>query len=104
MGLGMGYSDVLRRTKRILGNPGHPEAKMNLVNSLRNQCRLAEGEKALCELDKELSENLQNSAALTGAGNKQTGICMRFNCENRDKSCRDCIREDKLVINVPAHH
>ena len=72
--LGMYYKDVAPRCKRILKNPGHPEAKANLVNSLKNQCRLAEGEGAKAELDRELSHTHKSLSTFSGAGNKQTGF------------------------------
>ena len=72
--VGLGYSEVAQRCKRILSNPGNPKAKENLINSLRNQCRIAEGEKSISELDKELCSTKPSSRCLTGAGNKQTGI------------------------------
>ena len=77
-----------------MSNPGNPKAKENLVNSIRNQCRLAEGEKAMSELDKELCSNKTSSPSLTGAGNKQTGICMKFDCICRDDKCDECIKEN----------
>lgn len=70
--LGMSYSDVARRIKRIQANPGHPEAKTNIINSLKNQCRLAEGNSALKELQRECTLS-KRSFFLTGAGNKQVG-------------------------------
>jgi len=70
--VGMPYSDVARRIKRIQVNPGHPEAKRNLINSLKNQCRLAEGDSALTELERECALSKKESF-LSGAGNKQSG-------------------------------
>lgn len=93
--IGMSYNDVLCRCKRLAGSKsGHPQAKSNLINSLRNQCRLAEGEKALSELDKELcSTNKPSSRCLTGAGNKQLGVCMKFDCATRfTDRCDSCIK------------
>jgi len=72
--LGMHYQDCATRCKRIIRNPGHPEAKTALVNSLRNQCRLNEGERAQAELDKELSHAHKSLSTFSGAGNKQTGF------------------------------
>ena len=72
--LGVTYEEAKTRCKRIWKNGGHPEARMALINSIRNQCRLAEGEKALTELDKEISADKTSSLSLSGAGNKQTGI------------------------------
>ena len=73
--LGMRYGDVRTRVKRIMTAPGHPQAKANLVSSLVNQCRLAEGEKAIIELGRDLSSATvkERSHALSGAGSKQTG-------------------------------
>lgn len=69
--LGMSYAECEKRIKRIQVNPGHPEAKANLINSLRNQCRLAEGESALTDLDKNCHKE---GSAFSGAGPKQIGI------------------------------
>ena len=71
--LGMHYQDVAGRCKRIIRNPGHPEAKAALVKSLRNQCRLNEGERAQAELDRELSHTHKSLSTFSGAGNKQPG-------------------------------
>lgn len=71
--IGMSYSDVSRRCKRIMSSPGHPESKRNLINSLANQCRLSEGEKALHELDTELSSLEKRPHSFSGDGNKQIG-------------------------------
>jgi len=72
--LGLGYSESATRIKRIIRNPGHPEAKANLIGSIRNQCRLAEGNSAVAELDKEVLSGKTDSLSLTGKGNKQVGI------------------------------
>jgi hypothetical protein len=69
--IGMYYDDVARRVKRIQKNPGHPEAKRNIIASLKNQCRLAEGEAAQTELERECA--LTQASFLTGGGNKQCG-------------------------------
>ena len=71
--VGMGYADVSRRIKRIQSNPGHPQAKTNLINSLKNQCRIAEGEPAMKELERECALT-KTGSFLTGSGNKQMGI------------------------------
>ena len=89
--VGMSYSDVSTRCKRILRNPGNVQAKVNLINSLQNQCRLAEGEKAINELNSELFVN-PSSRSFTGAGHKQLGVCMKFDCKNRDVKCDECYR------------
>ena len=72
--LGMTYSDVSKRCKRILKSDGIHYSKLRLVQSLRNQCRLHEGERATRELDNELSNYEKSVPAFSGAGNKQTGI------------------------------
>ena len=69
--VGLSYSDVARRIKRIQSNPGHPQAKANLINSLKNQCRIAEGESVLTELNRECSSE---GSFFTGSGTKQCGI------------------------------
>lgn len=71
---GMAYSDVSRRIKRIQSNPGHPEAKQNLINSLKNQCRIAEGNSAIIELERECANTKSAGYSLTGSGTKQVGI------------------------------
>ena len=72
--VGMSYQDVNKRCSRILRNPGDTQKKAHLVGSLRNQLRLAEGESALNELDKELcSTRSSGLRSLTGAGTKQIG-------------------------------
>lgn len=68
--LGMRFNDCARRIKRISANPGHPVAKANIINSLRNQCRLAEGESALKELD----TIHKKGSTFMGAGSKQIGF------------------------------
>jgi len=70
--LGMEYADVAKRIKRIQFNPGHPKAKQNLINSLKRQCRLAEGESAYKELERECAISKEDSS-LPGAGHKQIG-------------------------------
>jgi hypothetical protein len=68
----MRYADVVSRIKRIQRNGGHPQAKENLIKSLKNQCRLAEGERALKEIERECApENSVHS--FSGVGNKQIG-------------------------------
>lgn len=70
---GMAYEDVARRVKRIEGSTrGHPAAKRNLVNSLKNQCRLAEGNSAITELERECAIT-KGSLAFSGAGHRQIG-------------------------------
>lgn len=71
--VGMSYSEVATRIKRIQSNPGHPQAKANIINSLKNQCRLAEGESALNALESECSLNHKRIHSFTGAGHKQVG-------------------------------
>lgn len=89
--LGMRYNDVARRIKKLQKNPyGTKLDKIRLIDSLANQCRLAEGESALCELERECA--LKQGSSLTGAGNKQLGACLRFDCANRDKLCNVCIK------------
>jgi hypothetical protein len=68
----MNYSDVARRIKRIKSaTTGNAQAKNNLIASLKNQCRLAEGESALKELERECASS---NSIFSGAGNKQTGF------------------------------
>ena len=72
----MHYEDVRTRVKRIsVAKEGDSEAKRRIVHSLLNQARLAEGEGAKKELERELSTLSQKShnLPLTGAGNKQIG-------------------------------
>lgn len=71
--IGMSYKEAATRCTRIMRNPGHPEAKANLINSIKNQCRLAEGEKSLNDLNAELSAKHTSSPTFSGAGTKQTG-------------------------------
>ena len=70
--LGMNYSDCAKRIKRIQNNSGHPLAKRNIIDSLKNQCRLAEGNSAIKELERECAFP-KRSSSFTGAGNKQVG-------------------------------
>jgi hypothetical protein len=72
--IGMRYEDVSKRCKRILRSPGDVNYKRNLLGSLANQCRLAEGEKAIIELERDLSLTKKSSQSFSGAGPKQTGI------------------------------
>ena len=70
--VGMSYEQVKHRLKKYdsINRFGRKEIK----DSLRNQLRLAEGESALTELDKELSSNSHKRVlSLTGAGQKQLG-------------------------------
>lgn len=96
--LGMNYSDVSRRIKRIIHTPGHLPSQLNLVKSLRNQCRLAEGDSALKELDAEAFSKHKGSPDLSGAGTKQIGICCKFDCVNRNKKCDECIKGSAYSI------
>jgi len=89
--LGMCYSDVAKRIKRIKSSPMHPQSKLNLIHSLSNQCRLAEGESSIKELAHECAFKKTDST-FSGAGNKQTGACFKFDCSNRDKFCDECFR------------
>lgn len=71
--IGMAYDDVARRVKRIRKSAqGDPEAKGNLIRSLKNQCRLSEGESAIIELERECAMTKEGSA-FSGAGHKQIG-------------------------------
>ena len=90
--LGMRYSDCAKRIRRISHNPGNVRAKLNLIHSIRNQCRLAEGDSALKELDVEAFSTHKRSSDLTGTGTKQLGVCCKFDCVNRDKECSECIK------------
>lgn len=62
--LGMRYDDVRKRVKRI--SKVNTQAAENLMNSLRNQARLCEGEGAVREIDRELT--------FTGNSNRQSGF------------------------------
>ena len=64
---GMTYEQCKAKLKKLGSNP-------NLRSSILNQCRLAEGEKAQKELEKEFSYKVNRSRAFSGAGNKQVGI------------------------------
>src|SRR4030043_2415183 len=71
--LGMYYSDVKKRLKRITKYERNGECKdtrlaSNLKESLLNQAKLHEGEKAVKELTKEVSPYY------TGSGNKSCGF------------------------------
>lgn len=66
---GVDFSDASKRIKRILSNPGHPQAKQNLVNSIINQATVREGKRAHISLTK----MAQESSSLSGRGTKQTG-------------------------------
>ena len=67
---GLYYSDVAKRINRIKNISGNEQAKLNLISSLRNQCRIAEGDRAVAELDNETNFH---SVSFSGRGNKQTG-------------------------------
>lgn len=71
--VGMPVGDVAKRINRIKSAPGHPQAKANIISSLRNQCRLAGGEASLTELDAKTSVD-KKASSFSGAGNKQCGI------------------------------
>lgn len=71
--IGMNYSDVAKRIKRIKSSPMHLQSKLNLIHSLSNQCRLAEGESSLKELARDCAFN-KTGSTFSGAGNKQTGF------------------------------
>lgn len=90
--VGMEYSDVARRCHRIAhSKTGDPTAKTRLINSLRNQCRLANGQEALHHLDKEINA----SPTFSCAGNKQVGCCMKFDCVNMSTAkCNTCFKFD----------
>ena len=62
--IGMHFEDVRQRVKRI-SKVQSPQA-LNLMNSLRNQARLAEGEGAVQEIDKEIM--------FSGNSNRQSGF------------------------------
>jgi len=64
--VGMTYEQSKSKLKKLGSDP-------NLRSSILNQCRLAEGEKAQKELEKEFSYNANRSRSFSGAGNKQTG-------------------------------
>ena len=66
---GMDYGEASKRIKRISSNPGHPQQKQNLVNSIINQATVREGKRAHIEL----SKLAQASSSLSGRGTKQTG-------------------------------
>lgn len=66
--LGMFYEDVRKRVKGSLGRDGH------MRESLLNQARLHEGEKAKAEIERELSMINKSSQSFSGAGSSQVGI------------------------------
>ena len=70
--IGMSFEQVKKRIKKYesINKFGRKE----IADSLKNQLRLAEGEAAVHELDKELSSSTTiRGSTLTGAGAKQTG-------------------------------
>jgi len=72
--LGMAFEDVRKRVKRIAQTDNAiPEKRDKLINSLLNQTRLCDGEKAHTEIKAELSALNKRVHALSGAGNKQVG-------------------------------
>jgi len=84
--LGMYYDAAKKKLRGPLGKQPRIRA------SILNQVRIAEGEKAKLELDKELCSTKPCSRSFTGAGNKQiVGVCLR-RCANRDRCCDDCVR------------
>ncbi len=70
--IGLGYDECAKRIKRITKNPGHPEAKHNLVESIKNQCRLSEGEASKIELERECAL-AEKASFFSGTGNKSCG-------------------------------
>ena len=69
--IGMHYEDCARRIKRIARGKGNPIAKCRLIESIKNQSRLNDGEGAVTELEKECQSN---KSSMSGTGNKQCGI------------------------------
>jgi hypothetical protein len=63
---GLDYGDASKRIKRIVSNPGHPQAKANLINSIISQATVREGERAKSLLT-------QESLSFSGRGTKQVG-------------------------------
>jgi hypothetical protein len=63
---GMDFSEAKKRVNRIKNNPGHPQAKQNLINSIINQAAVREGERAKTLLT-------QESLSFSGRGTKQVG-------------------------------
>lgn len=70
--VGLKYEDCAKRIKRIARNPGNPQAKSNLINSLVNQCRLYEGESSLKDLAHDCAF-VERDSVFSGGGSKQTG-------------------------------
>jgi hypothetical protein len=68
--VGMHYDDVVKKIKRFQKLPNPDKARV--IDSLANQCRLAEGQAAQTELERECA--LTQASFLTGAGNKQIGF------------------------------
>ena len=66
--IGMHYNDVRKKLKGPLGKDP------SIASSLLNQCRLAEGDRAVNELIKEVSSGSTSSTTFRCSGNKQTGI------------------------------
>jgi hypothetical protein len=88
--IGMTYEQV---KKKLMGPLGK---NFRTRDSLLNQCRLAEGESATKELERE-SAFSEKGSAFSGAGSKQIGCCMRFDCLNRDKKCGLCYRWSNYI-------
>jgi hypothetical protein len=66
--LGMHYEDVRKKLKGPLGRD------KQIRESMLNQTRLHEGEKAKNEIERELSLIEHRSSAFSGAGHVQSGI------------------------------
>lgn len=88
--LGIYYKEAHQRLSRIskIENP-NVEYKQRLTQSLLYQTSLAEGEGAKSELMKEFTEK---PSSLSGAGCKQTGFCIKYDCINRETRCNRCIK------------
>jgi plasmid maintenance system killer protein len=92
--VGLRHKYVRDRLKKYdsVNRFGNTQIKQSMIN----QVRLAEGEGAAKDLETEFSHKHKKvKEVFSCAGNKQVGICMRFDCSNRGIKCGVCVRNSE---------
>jgi hypothetical protein len=94
---GLNHSYVRERLKKY--DSVNRFGNKRIKDSMINQVRIAEGEGAARDLEVEFSKPPKIvKDVFSCAGNKQLGLCMKFDCLNRDLECGECFNNNKYKV------
>jgi len=93
--VGLHHKDGLEKAKRFAKMPFKPAEKVNLVNSVVNQVRLAEGDKSAKSINKEIAGDMNSSSWHDNPKARPQGfvvnICLKECKFQGTNVCEDCI-------------